>query len=157
MRRALAAGAIALLVACAKDKAAPSTQDMANALISTPETGVASGVYQRFKYRHDILDSMRANMRALVAAESVYYADSGKYTTTTSCLQPPTEGTAHWCASREDNLDGIRITPHGWHTTITNINTVIFCGIQVGNDTSYGTPSGVPACFGTQPGQQRAF
>jgi hypothetical protein len=150
-------GMLGALSACQKGKPAPSAQDMANALVSIPETGVPLAVYQRYKFRHEVFDSMRTDLKTLVVAESLYFADSGQYTSTTSCMQPPTVGTAPWCASRGDNLDGIRITAHGWHTTITNVNTVIFCSIQVGNDTSFGVPSGVPACFGTQPGQPRAF
>jgi len=147
MSRALLVAMLGLLCACAKDKSTPSTQDMANALVSIPETGVPLGVYQRFKYRHDILDSMRANLRALVAAESAYHGDSGKYTNTTSCWVPPTGGTAHWCASRGNTLGAITMSPHGWSTTMTNLNTEISCAIQVGNDTSFGAPAGVPVCF----------
>jgi len=139
---------VAALGAC-KNGRAP-VQDMANAVVSVPETGVPLGVYQRYKYQHQQIDSMRANLRALVAAESIYHLDSGKYTTTTSCLVPPTEGTAHWCASRSDFLGTITISPHGWSATMTNINTAVSCAIQVGNDTSFGAPSGVPVCMTLQ-------
>lgn len=129
----------------------PRQADWTDALVTVPETGYPQAVYQRYKLRHQIIDSMRANLRALVVAESVYFADSGKYTTTTSCLVPPSPGTAHWCASRDNLLESITLTPHGWWTTIENLNTVIFCRIQVGNDTTFGTPCAVPDCLASPP------
>ncbi|HZH40904.1 MAG TPA: hypothetical protein VFD85_07825 [Gemmatimonadales bacterium] len=143
---------LGVLSACRKGNTAPGAQDMAGALVSVPETGVPQAVYQRFKFQHQELDSMRLNLRSLVAAESSYFADSGKYTTTTSCWTPPTGGTAPWCASPRNTLGPIHVTRHGWWTTITNLNLPIFCAIQVGDDTTFGTPAGVPACFGAHAG-----
>src|SRR5437870_3053183 len=38
--------------------------------------------------------SMKSDLRNLVTAEEAYFADSVKYTTKTSCAQPPAAGTA---------------------------------------------------------------
>lgn len=149
---ALVTAAVGLVAACRKGQPAPSPQDMATALVSEPESGMPLAVYQRFKFQHQQLDSMRLNLRSLVVAEAAYFADSGKYTNTTSCQKPKTEGTAAWCASRSNTLGSIHVTPKGWWTTITNLSVSMFCAIQVGNDTTFGTPSGVPACFGAHAG-----
>ncbi|HKV72130.1 MAG TPA: hypothetical protein VJN62_12825 [Gemmatimonadales bacterium] len=153
MNRAfLAVLLLGVLSACRKGNTAPGAQDMAGALISVPDTGVPLAVYQRYKFQHQQLDSMRLNLLSLVTAEKGYFADSGKYTTTTSCRKPPTEGTAAWCASRNNTLGPIHVTQNGWWTTITNLNLPIFCAIQVGDDTTFGAPAGVPACFGAHAG-----
>jgi len=146
--------AAALVAGCHKANPAADVRDLAGALVSMPETGMPQAMYQHYKRVHQDLDSMRANLRTLVAAESIYHLDSGKYTTTTSCWVPPTDGTVHWCASRGNTLDAITITPHGWYTHITNLEVAGSCFIQVGNDTSFGAPAEVPACFSNQ---QRPF
>lgn len=144
---------LGLVSACRSDR--PRPVDLVNAIAAAPESGSPGAVSQRYKFRRQLLDSMRADLARLVVAESLYFADSGKYSATTSC--PGAPGTAHWCASTGDNLDYPRITAHGWHVTITNLNLSAVCAVQVGNDTTYGAPSGEPICFGSHPGQPRAF
>jgi len=152
IRANLVALCLGVAIGCRKGNAAPGAPDMAGALVSVPETGVPLGVYQRYKFQHQQLDSMRLNLLSLVGAEQTYFADSGKFTTTTSCLKPPTAGTASWCAARNNTLGPIHVTTHGWWTTITNLSLPSFCAIQVGNDTTFGAPAGVPACFGAHAG-----
>src|SRR5258705_519503 len=40
--------------------------------------------------------SMKSDLRNLVTAEEAYFADSVKYSNTTSCTTPPTAGTGHF-------------------------------------------------------------
>lgn len=151
---ALMAGVLGWITACAKDR--PRPLDLANALVSTPESGSPGAVTQRYRFRRQLLDSMRADLVRLVAAESLYFADSGKYSSTTSCPGEP--GAVHWCAASGDNLTFFpRMTAHGWSASITNLNLSVFCEVQVGNDTSFGVPSGQPTCVPAHPGSPRAF
>src|SRR3989442_1874079 len=43
--------------------------------------------------------SMKSDLRNLVTAEEAYFADSVKYSATTSCTTPPTAGTGHFCVT----------------------------------------------------------
>ena len=141
------------LSACRKDR--PRPIDLVNALAAAPESGSPAAVNQRYRFRRQQLDSMRADLVRLVAAESLYFADSGKYSSTTSC--PGSSGAVHWCASTGNVLGFPRITAHGWAASITNINLSVYCEVQVGSDTTFGVPSGQPTCVPTTPGQPRAF
>src|SRR5579872_2922749 len=44
--------------------------------------------------------TMKSDLRNLITAQESYFADSLKYVTTTSCTNPPTAGTAAWCATQ---------------------------------------------------------
>src|SRR5713101_7020798 len=41
--------------------------------------------------------SMKSDLRNMVTAEEAYFADSIKYSTTTSCANPAPAGNASWC------------------------------------------------------------
>src|SRR5260221_6268758 len=41
--------------------------------------------------------SMKSDLRNLVTAEEAYFADSVKYSATTSCTTPPTAATVNFC------------------------------------------------------------
>ena len=81
------------------------------------------------------ISSMKSDLRNMVTAEEAYFADSVKYTTATSCVNPAPAGSASWCASVGNTLGTITIgtgTQAGWTTSITNVNTPKSCGIYVG-------------------------
>src|SRR2546430_7786324 len=45
------------------------------------------------------ISSMKSDLRNMVTAEEAYFADSVKYTTSTSCVNPAPAGNAAWCAT----------------------------------------------------------
>src|SRR3989441_5080193 len=79
--------------------------------------------------------SMKSDLRNMVTAEEAYFADSIKYTTSTSCVNPRSEEntselqTLAYLACR---LLLENSTASGWSVSITNINTAKSCGIYVG-------------------------
>jgi hypothetical protein len=105
-----------------------------------PESAQATAVYQLDRNRRKVLESMRADLRALVRAESLFTADSGHPT----MFLPP----AYWPQSAPGNMySAVRITPHGWHASIYNGSVSIGCAVAVGPDTTLdGAPSGEPVC-----------
>ena len=98
--------------------------------------------------------SMKSDLRNLVTAEEAYFADSLKYTTSTSCANPATAGSAAWCASTGNTVGTITTgtgTQAGWTASITNLNTPTSCAIYIGAVTptapaSSTTAEGSPAC-----------
>jgi len=98
--------------------------------------------------------SMKADLRNLVTAEEAYFSDSLKYTTSTSCTNPPTAGSASWCATQGNTLGSVTTgtgTQAGWTASITNINTPVSCAIYIGavTPTAPATASsaeGAPTC-----------
>src|SRR3979490_83632 len=48
--------------------------------------------------------SMKSDLRNLVTAEEAYFADSVKYSATTSCTTPPTAGTVNFCVTTGNTL-----------------------------------------------------
>jgi prepilin-type N-terminal cleavage/methylation domain-containing protein len=98
--------------------------------------------------------SMKADLRNLVTAEEAYFADSVKYTTTTSCATPPAAGAAAYCTSTGNTLGTVTVgtgTQAGWTTNVTNLNTAKSCAIYVGAVTPAapavaGSPEGAPVC-----------
>src|SRR2546426_12581108 len=48
--------------------------------------------------------SMKSDLRNLVTAEERYFADSVKYSATTSCTTPPTAGTVNFCVTTGNTL-----------------------------------------------------
>jgi prepilin-type N-terminal cleavage/methylation domain-containing protein len=100
------------------------------------------------------ISSMKSDLRNMVTAEEAYFADSVKYTTATSCVNPAPAGNAAWCATIGNTLGTITIgtgTAAGWTTNITNLNTSKSCAIYVGAITP-ATPAttadaeGAPVC-----------
>ena len=112
------------------------------------ETVPDGALYQRYQLRRQGVDSMRAALVALVAAESAFWADSGHPT----AFLPP----AYWQRPMGSNIGPyIRITPNGWYATINNVHTAITCAVFVGPDTSFGTAkSGEPVCVGEKDWQK---
>src|SRR6266850_686184 len=51
--------------------------------------------------------SMKSDLRNLVTAEEAYFADSVKYSNTTSCTTPPTAGTVNFCVTTGNTLGAI--------------------------------------------------
>jgi prepilin-type N-terminal cleavage/methylation domain-containing protein len=102
-----------------------------------------------------VLASMKADLRNMVTAEEAYFADSVKYTTTTSCgVNPPPAGAVVWCASTGNVLGTITLgtgTQAGWTTNITNSSITKSCAIWVGQiapapPATAGSPEGAPMC-----------
>ena len=112
------------------------------------ETVPDGALYQRYQLRRQGVDSMRAALLALVAAESAYTADSGHPTSVLPL--------AYWSRPSGSNIGPyIRITPNGWYATINNVHTAITCAVFVGPDTSFGTAeSGEPVCVGEKDWQR---
>src|SRR2546422_4199347 len=48
--------------------------------------------------------SMKSDLRNLVTAEEAYFADSVKYSATTSCTTPPTAGTGNFFVTTRNTL-----------------------------------------------------
>src|SRR3989449_7701230 len=84
----------------------------------------------------------------------MYFADSIKYTTSTSCVNPAPAGNAAWCPTVGNSAGTITVgtaTATGCSVSITNINTAKSCGIYVGavTPTSPATTAdaeGAPVC-----------
>ncbi len=99
--------------------------------------------------------SMKADLRNLVTAEEAYFADSVKYTPTTSCASPPAAGAAAYCTTTGNTLGTITIgtgTQAGWTSNVTNVNTSKSCAIYVGAVTpvapaTASSPEGAPVCL----------
>src|SRR2546423_1857286 len=68
--------------------------------------------------------SMKSDLRNLVTAEEAYFADSVKYSATTSCTTPPTANTVNFCVTTGNNLGtvGLAAGNGGWAVTITTNN-----------------------------------
>jgi hypothetical protein len=112
----------------------------AREVAALPESVQAAAVYQRFGARRKAVESMRADLLALVRAESLFTADSGHPT----AFLP----TAYWPKTTTGNTYAIRLTPHGWEASISNPNSgPISCAVAVGPDGSFdGASSGEPVC-----------
>ncbi len=51
--------------------------------------------------------AMKSDLRNLVTAEESFFADSIKYSATTSCTTPPTAGTVNFCVTTGNTLGTI--------------------------------------------------
>src|SRR5438445_9126530 len=63
------------------------------------------------------LASMKSDLRNLVTAEEAYFADSIKYTTTKSCVNPAPAGSVAYCTTTGNTLGAITTgtgTQAGW-------------------------------------------
>ncbi|HEV2749913.1 MAG TPA: pilin, partial [Gemmatimonadales bacterium] len=94
--------------------------------------------------------SMKSDLRNLVTAEEAFFADSVKYSGTTSCTVPPTAGTVNFCVTTGNVLGGPTVNGGGWSATITNrnlTNPLVTCAIFI--NTAAVAPAvseGAPAC-----------
>ncbi|HYL21930.1 MAG TPA: prepilin-type N-terminal cleavage/methylation domain-containing protein [Gemmatimonadales bacterium] len=94
--------------------------------------------------------SMKSDLRNLVTAEEAFFADSVKYSNTTSCTVPPTAGTVNFCVTTGNVLTGPTVNGGGWSATITNnnlTNPIVTCAIFI--NTAAVAPAvseGAPAC-----------
>src|SRR5438132_6028705 len=76
------------------------------------------------------LASMKSDLRNLVTAEEAYFADSIKYTTTKSCVNPAPAGSVALFRRAGDWLRVIhwgRVPHAGWMENDTNANTAKRC------------------------------
>src|SRR5438445_150639 len=79
------------------------------------------------------LASMKSDLRNLVTAEEAYFADSIKYTTTKSCVNPAPAGSVAYCTTTGNTLGAITTgtgTQAGWTASVTNANTAKSCEIR---------------------------
>ena len=98
--------------------------------------------------------SMKSDLRNLVTAEEAFFADSVRYTTATSCTNPPAANSAAFCTTTGNTLGAITTgtgTQAGWTTSITNLNTPTSCAIYIGAVTptapaTASSPEGAPVC-----------
>jgi len=99
--------------------------------------------------------SMKADLRNLVTAEEAYFADSLAYATQTDCTNPPSLGSAGWCATKGNVLGTVRLSHGhrvGWTASETNPTTQTSCAIYVGdvnnpaNPATTSDPEGAPVC-----------
>ncbi len=98
--------------------------------------------------------SMKSDLRNLVTAEEAYFADSIKYSTSTSCTTPAPAGTVSFCPSTGNTLGAITTgtgTQAGWTASITNLNTPKSCALYVGAVTptapaTTANSEGAPVC-----------
>src|SRR5258706_2172296 len=88
--------------------------------------------------------SMKSDLRNLVTAEEAYFADSVKYSATTSCTTPPTVATVNFCVTTGNTLGTILLAAGNGGLLEKNTNTQLHgpparCAIFVN------TPTMVPA------------
>ena len=96
--------------------------------------------------------AMKSDLRNLVTAEESFFADSIKYSATTSCTTPPTAGTVNFCVTTGNTLGTIGLAGggSGWSVTITNSTLqtpLVTCAIYI--NTAALAPAvteGAPAC-----------
>src|SRR5436309_10470054 len=78
------------------------------------------------------ISSMKSDLRNMVTAEEAYFADSVKYTTSTSCVNPAPAGNAAWCDRKSTRLDSSTCRtgmPSAARNSSTIINTAKGCAI----------------------------
>ena len=98
------------------------------------------------------LASMKSDLRNLVTAEEAYFADSVKYSFTSSnCANPAPSGTVNFCPSTGNVLGGLAANSagDGWQATMTNINAPTrLCAIFIGTapGPAPATKEGEPKC-----------
>ena len=98
--------------------------------------------------------SMKSDLRNFVTAEEAYFADSLKYTTTVSCVNPAPAGSVSFCTTVGNTLGAVTTgtgTQAGWTVGVTNANTSKSCAIYTGGVTptapaSAASPEGAPVC-----------
>src|SRR5438445_2686954 len=83
-------------------------------------------------------DLMKSDLRNLVTAEEAYFADSIKYTTTKSCVNPAPAGSVAFCTTtvgRPDVCTPVTPTQPRPTATVTNTNTATKSEIHLGATT----------------------
>ena len=102
--------------------------------------GTARIEYSRARRR--IIADMRDALVQLVAAESAYAADSGRYTTN--------PGRPYWHGYPAHTVGPfILLTRNGWWAHLESTDFNVSCAVAVGGDTTIGnTPAGAPVCVG---------
>ncbi len=89
--------------------------------------------------------SMKSDLRNFVTAEEAYFADSLKYTGSSSCT--PTPGSATFCTTTGNYLGTPTVTSDGWTVNVTSQNTTKTCSVFIGNTTiAPATKEGEPKC-----------
>ena len=95
--------------------------------------------------------SMKSDLRNLVTAQEAFFADSGYYTTATSCVNPTPAGKAAFCESSGVSLvpaSTVTKTGDGWNAVASHSSSTKKCDIYVGS-TSAGAAAnkeGEPKC-----------
>lgn len=85
--------------------------------------------------------AMKSDLRNLVTAEEVFFADSVKYTTRIG------EGGLDYSVTASNTAPRITLTRDGWRATIGNVNTGVRCFIFIGTTAHPpATKEGYPAC-----------
>ncbi len=92
--------------------------------------------------------SMKVDLVRLASAEEDYYRDSLKYTTVLACATPATPGTARFCPSPGNTIEGMTIAGPGWSAVISNdhlagVRCVIFVNLA---PLPPATRDGTPEC-----------
>src|SRR5213593_3995153 len=119
----------------------------ASELVAAPAESVPDGaLYQRFRARRDAVDSMRLMLRRLAAAESIYWADSTKFTTNLGTTLHSIGGVVG---------PTIQITQDGWWAWVSSTYALMTCKMYVGtrpNTTFPNAKPGEPVCTGEDAG-----
>jgi hypothetical protein len=90
--------------------------------------------------------AMKSDLRNLVIAEEVFFADSVKYTTRIGA------GGLNFVARPGNSLPRITLTADGWLASIGNDHTRLKCFIVIGTTPSpSAAKEGVPACTAPSP------
>jgi len=109
-------------------------------LTGEPESVSDGAVQQRFQARRAAVAAMKADLRKLISAEEVYFADSVKYTSNLGTKYSTSRGVVG---------PTITLTTNGWWAYVSNTLTAITCAVGGGGDTTFGSAkSGEPVCFG---------
>ena len=139
----LLAGAVVWLRAHLRETV-QNVRQTTSELVATPAESVPDGaLYQRFRARRDAVDSMRLMLRRLVVAESVYWAESTKFTTnlgtglrSVGSVVGPT----------------IQLTRDGWWAWVSSVYARMTCKVYIGApppDTGFAAAKpGEPVCTG---------
>jgi hypothetical protein len=86
--------------------------------------------------------AMKSDLRNLVTAEEVFFADSVRYTTRIG------RGGLTYSVTEGDELPSIATTADGWVASIRNVHTRLRCMIVIGSTGNPpATKEGVPACI----------
>lgn len=79
------------------------------------------------------LASMKSDLRNLVTAEEAFFADSVKYTSSTSCVNPTPGGSVAFCTTSGVVGPTVALTADGWTANVSHTTTLKTCSIYVGS------------------------
>src|SRR5437867_3013956 len=94
------------------------------------------------------ISSMKSDLRNMVTAEEAYFADSIKYTTSTSCVNPAPAGNAAWCPTVGNGRGTITVGTRSAERRggkESKSNRAKNCGINVGAVTNTGLATAADA------------